>query len=112
MACSRISPMNDLGVRDRHGAISRDRQDGPAADREIKSPAKRHPRVRRRWGGRLFALAAFLLLAGGLSLGVWGKISQQQQVTATAEQVRDLVPSVRVATVEASPATVSVTLPG
>jgi RND family efflux transporter MFP subunit len=53
-----------------------------------------------------------LLLAAGLSLGVWGKISQQEQVTATAEQARDFIPSVRVATVEASPATVSVTLPG
>jgi len=63
-------------------------------------------------GGRLFALVGVLLLAGGLSLGVWGKISQQQQVAATAEQARDLVPSVDDATVQASPATVSVTLPG
>jgi RND family efflux transporter MFP subunit len=104
--------MNDLDVRDRHDVIDRDRQDNPAVDREIESPAKHHPQVRRRWGGRLFALGAFLLLAGGLSLGVWGKISQQQQVTATAERARDFVPRVRVATVEASPATVSVTLPG
>jgi RND family efflux transporter MFP subunit len=84
----------------------------PAVDRKIESPAKHHPRVRGRWGGRLFALGAFLLLASGLSLGVWGKISQQQQVAATAEQARDFVPSVRVATVGASPATVSVSLPG
>src|SRR6202008_2177555 len=34
------------------------------------------------------------------------------QVRATAEGAHDLVPRVRVATVEASPATVSVTLPG
>jgi RND family efflux transporter MFP subunit len=92
--------------------IDRDRQDNPAVDREIKSPAKHRPPVRRRWGGRLFALVGFLLLAGGLSLGVWGKISQQQQVMATAEQARDFVPSVDVATVKASPGTVSVTLPG
>jgi RND family efflux transporter MFP subunit len=104
--------MNDLHVRDRHDAIIRDREDSPAVDREIESPAKHHPRVRRRWGGRLFALGGFLLLAGGLSVGVWGKYSQQQQVTATAEQAREFVPSVRVATVEASPAAVSVTLPG
>jgi RND family efflux transporter MFP subunit len=104
--------MNDLGVRDRDYVIDRDRQDSPAVDRGIKSPAKHHPQVRRRRGGRLFALGGFLLLAGGLSVGVWGKISQQQQVTATTEQTRDFVPSVRVATVEASPATVSVTLPG
>ena len=104
--------MDDIDARVRNDAINRDRQDNPAVDREIESPAKHHPRVRRRWGGRLFALGGFLLLAAGLSLGVWGKISQQEQVTATAEQARDFIPSVRVATVEASPATVSVTLPG
>ena len=104
--------MNDLELRDRDDVIDRDRQDNPAVDREIKSPAKHRPPVRRRWGGRLFALGGFLLLAGGLSLGVSGKISQQQQVMATAEQARDFVPSVDVATVKASPATFSVTLPG
>jgi RND family efflux transporter MFP subunit len=104
--------MNDFDVCDRDDVIDRDRQDNPAVDREIKSPAKHDPQVRRRWGGRLFAVGGFLLLAGGLSLGVWGKISQEQQVMATAEQARDFVPSVDVATVEASPATFSVTLPG
>ena len=104
--------MNDLDVRDRDDVIDRDRQGNPAVDREIKSPAKHRPPVRRRWGGRLFALGGFLLLAAGLSLGVWGQYSQQEQVTATAEQARDFVPSVRVATVEASPGTLSVTLPG
>src|ERR1700746_61975 len=112
MACSRISPMNDLGLREGDYLIDRDRRDSPAVDREIASPAKHHPRVPRQLGGRLFALVGFLLLAGGLSLGVWGKISQQQQVAATAEQARDLVPSVDVATVKASPAAVSGSLPG
>src|ERR1700747_1660755 len=112
IACSRISPMNDLDVRDRGDVIDRDRPDNPAVDRGIKSPAKHHPRARRRWGGRLFARGAFLLLSAGLFLGAGGKISQQQQVAATAEQAHDFVPRVRVATVEASPATVSVTLPG
>ena len=104
--------MNDLDLRDRDDLIDRDRRDSPAVDREFASPAKHHPRVHRRLGGRLFALGGFLLLAGGLSLGVWGKISQQQRVAATAEQTRDFVPSVDVATVKASPATVSVSLPG
>ena len=104
--------MNDLNIRERHDAISRDRQGYPAVDREIESPAKHRLRVRRRWGGRLFALGGFLLLAAGLSLGVWGKISQQEQVTATAREQRDFVPSVHVATIEASPGTVSVSLPG
>jgi RND family efflux transporter MFP subunit len=104
--------MNDLHVRGRHDTIDRDREDSPAVEREIENPSKDRPRLRRRWGGRLFALGGFLLLAGGLSVGVWGKYSQQQQVTATAEQARDFAPNVRVATVEASPAAVSVTLPG
>ena len=104
--------MNDLDLRDRDDVVDRDRQDNPAVDREIKSPTKHRPPVRRRWGGRLFALGGFLLLAASLSLGVWGKISQQQQVMAAAERARDFVPNVRVATVEASPGTVSVTLPG
>lgn len=77
--------MNDLGLRDRDDLIDRDRRDSPAVDREIESPAKHPARVRRRLGGRLFALGTFLLLAGGLSLGVSGKISQQQQVASTAE---------------------------
>jgi RND family efflux transporter MFP subunit len=104
--------MNDFDIRERNDVIDRDRQDNPAVDHEIKSPAKHRPRVRRRWGGRLVALSGFLLLAGGLSVGVWGQHSQQRQVLANAEQERNFVPSVRVATVEASPATVSVTLPG
>jgi RND family efflux transporter MFP subunit len=70
------------------------------------------PQKRRHWGGRLVALGGFLLLAGGLTLGAWGHYSRQRQVMTTAKQERDFVPSVRVATVEASPGTVSVTLPG
>jgi RND family efflux transporter MFP subunit len=41
-----------------------------------------------------------------------GTYSQHQDVTAIARQGRDFVPSLRVAAVEASPATVSVSLPG
>jgi hypothetical protein len=68
--------------------------------------------VQRRRGAQLLALGSFLLLAGGLSLGVWGQYSQQQQVMETARQQRDFVLSVHVATVEAGPGTVSITLPG
>ncbi|HME25179.1 MAG TPA: efflux RND transporter periplasmic adaptor subunit [Acetobacteraceae bacterium] len=53
-----------------------------------------------------------MLLVLGLSLGSWEHSSQRQEVLATAAQQRDFVPEVRVATVEASPGTVSVTLPG
>jgi RND family efflux transporter MFP subunit len=96
--------MNDLYVHDRNDAID------PAA-REIRKPPEQRPRAHR-WGGRLLALGAFLSLAVGLSLGVWEHYSQRQQAMATAGQQLDFVPSVRVATVEPSPGTVSVTLPG
>jgi RND family efflux transporter MFP subunit len=113
MAYSRTCPMNDLYIRDRNDAISRGRQaDNPAVDREIGRPLKHRSRLRRRWGGRLFALGVFLVLAVGLSVGVSGKYSQRQEVTKTARQQRDSIPSLRVATVKASPGTFSVTLPG
>jgi RND family efflux transporter MFP subunit len=110
--------MNDFDVHDRNDAIGRDRKDSQqySQDSNPASPGstekRRKPRSRRRWGGRLFAFAGFLLLASGLSLGAWTSYSQQQQVTATAKAERDFVPGVRVATVEASASTVSVTLPG
>jgi RND family efflux transporter MFP subunit len=102
--------MDDVGIRDRNEGTDPDGQDSPAVDRDIKNPLTHRPR--RRWGGRLFALGGFLLLAGGVSLGALGYYSRQQEVMATAEQERDFVPSLRVATVEASPGIVSVTLPG
>jgi hypothetical protein len=51
-------------------------------------------------------------LGGGLSFGTWENYSRYEEVTATTEQERDVVPGVRVATVEPSPGTMSVTLPG
>jgi RND family efflux transporter MFP subunit len=96
--------MNDHDIHELNYAMDGDRQSSPVVD----CPSH----VRRRWGGRLFALGGFLLLAGGLSLGAWAHYTQRQQVMAMAEQERDFVPSVRVATVEASPGSISVTLPG
>ena len=105
--------MNDLDILDKQDAITRDCPDERVVEAEIEALPKRHqPIRRRRWGGRLMALGAFLLLASGLSLGVWGKYSQQQQVMETAGQQRDFLPSVRVATIEPSRGTFSVTLPG
>ena len=99
--------MNDhgiprLAILDRLGTLTR--------YRHIEKRLTRQQR--RRSGGRLFAFAGFLLLTGGLLLGMRGNYSQQQEVMAAAKQERDFVPSVRVATVEASPTTVSVSLPG
>jgi RND family efflux transporter MFP subunit len=80
-------------------------------DDETGKASKDRPDTRRRWGGRLFGLGAFLLLAAGLAFGASRSYSQQREVMATAGQVRNFVPSVRVATVQASDATVLVTLP-
>jgi RND family efflux transporter MFP subunit len=89
--------MNDIRTRD---------------EGEAQRAPEFRPKARRRWGGRLVALAAFLLLAGGVALGTSRHYAQHQQVMAAAERIRDFVPSVRVATVEASPGIESVVLPG
>src|ERR1700732_3805035 len=112
LPCSRISPMNDLFRPNSNDAIDRNRLDSPTFHREIGKQPSRRTHVGRRRGGRLFALGGFLLLAGGLTLGGWGNYSLKQEVMATARQHHDFVLSLHVATVEANPATVSVTLPG
>jgi RND family efflux transporter MFP subunit len=95
--------MNDVDTHNR--------QHEPAVDRKTEKAPKDRPDTRRRWGGLLFGLGAFLLLAGGLAFGASRSYSQQREVKATAEQLRDFVPSVRVATVRASPGNIVVTLP-
>jgi RND family efflux transporter MFP subunit len=102
--------MNDLDIHDRNDTMNQNHPNNSSSDGNLEN--RQTYRLRRRWGGRLFALGVFSLLAGGLSLGAWGQYSQQQQVMATATQGRDFVPSVRVATIEASPGSVSTTLPG
>jgi RND family efflux transporter MFP subunit len=104
--------MNDLPTSDRDEAVEPGRQSGLMIDREGKSSPKHHPLGHRRWGGRLSALGGLLLLACGLLMGTWRAYSKQQEVMATAQQERDFVPSVSVATIEPSPNTVSVNLPG
>ena len=87
------------------------REHEATVDRETgKLPGER-PAAKRRWGSVLFGLGVSLLLAGGLALGASRSNSQQRAVTATAGQIRDFVPSVRVATVRASPGNIVVTLP-
>ena len=99
--------MNDLDIHDRGEPILRDRGDDLAVDGAIQKL-----QARCLSGGRVFALGGILLLAGGLSLGAWGRYSQWQQARATAAGRRDFIPSVHVATVEANPSSESVTLPG
>jgi RND family efflux transporter MFP subunit len=101
--------MNDLFRPTKIDAIGRDRLDGPT---ESRTQPKRSAHARSRRGRRLFALGGFALLVVGLSLGGWGKYSLNQQVTATTRRAHDFVPSLRVATVVANPATVPVNLPG
>jgi RND family efflux transporter MFP subunit len=103
--------MTDFGHTDRNDAIIWDRKDDVVVDRETPSPTKPRQATQRRWAGRLFATGAFLLLSGGVALGAWGYYSRQQAVMATAQQEHDFVPSLRVATVKASPSVVSVSLP-
>jgi multidrug efflux pump subunit AcrA (membrane-fusion protein) len=104
--------MNDVCIRDRNDAVTLDRQHNPVFDRGIENPPTHRRQQRSRWGGRLFALAGFLLLAGGLSLGAWRYYSQQRQVTVTAERQRDLVPTVRVAKARAADGEMTISLPG
>jgi RND family efflux transporter MFP subunit len=86
------------------------RQGEPSVEPRTDRPPKR-PDRRRRWGGRLLALGAFLLLGGGLAFGATRYYAQQRQVMATAEQRRNFVPSLRVAMVRPSDGVVLVTLP-
>lgn len=104
--------MNDLFRPNKNDAIDRKRSDTPPFHREIEQQPSHRAHVRRRRGGRLFALSGLLLLGGGLTLGGWETYALKQQVIVTTKQERDFVPSLHVATVEANPATVSVTLPG
>jgi RND family efflux transporter MFP subunit len=102
--------MND--IFDRNGAIDHKRLDSSTFHREFEKQPGHRAHGRRRRGGRLFALGGFLLLASGLTLGGWESYALNRQVMVTARQERDSVPGLHVATVEANPATVSVTLPG
>jgi RND family efflux transporter MFP subunit len=52
--------------------------------------------------GRLIILGAAVVLAGALTAGAWTHLTQYRQSADAAEQERDFVPSVRVATVEPS----------
>ncbi|HEY4406770.1 MAG TPA: efflux RND transporter periplasmic adaptor subunit [Xanthobacteraceae bacterium] len=102
--------MNDLDAQDWNHTMNQDHHNDRFGGGNRENRQKHRPHRRR--GGRLFALGGFVVLVSGLSLGAFGQYSQQQQVMAMALQERDFVPSVRVATIGASPDTVSVTLPG
>ncbi len=91
--------------------IERQTPEAPARTRDpggrVPADHDRHTRS----GRRLLGLGALLVLLSGLAAGVWRHYTLRLEVTATAEQHRDFVPSVRVAVVRASEATMSVALP-
>jgi RND family efflux transporter MFP subunit len=88
---------------------ARERVHGPEVDRVPEKPAI--PPKQRRRGGAVLGAVALLLLIGALSIGAWRAYSQHRDAISTAQQRRDFVPRVRVATVKASDPNVTVTLP-
>src|ERR1700744_4747602 len=100
--------MSEIRVRPRVDGVQ-DRRD-PETDRVIALPDPVRKR-RRGYGGALLGAGAFLLLAGGLSIGGWGPFQAPLVGAATTQQSRTLVPDVRVAAVRASDSKITVTLP-
>src|SRR5262249_3872505 len=80
-------------------------------DLDYRRPEGSGPKRDTRPARRLLGLCGLLLLLGGLAIGVWRHYALHLEVTATADEHRDFVPSVLVAAVNASPGTMSVTLP-
>ncbi|WP_454620187.1 efflux RND transporter periplasmic adaptor subunit [Bradyrhizobium cenepequi] len=79
-------------------------------DRKNDPAPVRHGRSRR-WIGRTAGVALGLIGTVALASGAWSHYAQYRQTMATAEQRRDLVPDVRVATVEPSSGIDVVNLP-
>jgi RND family efflux transporter MFP subunit len=62
----------------------------------------------RRW---LLGAATVLPLVGAIALGTWGLLAQDRQAAASTEARQNFVPGVRVAAVQRSPSTTTVSLP-
>ena len=89
-----------------------DRQRKPAGEPLPEAPPEDRQHNRRRPGGRLLGIGALLALIGALAFGGWRYEAQHREAAATAERRADFVPSLSVAAVKASDATMLVTLPG
>jgi RND family efflux transporter MFP subunit len=61
---------------------------------------------------RILSLGALLILVAAVAAGAWSHLAQYREVKAVAEQRRDFVPSVRVASVQAPAGDLVVSLPG
>jgi RND family efflux transporter MFP subunit len=83
----------------------------PAPGHEADPAATPPGAERQRGGGQLLWPGVALLLAAALASGAWSHYTQRREVIATAQQRRDTVPQVRVATVQPSGGTETVSLP-
>ena len=111
MACSRISPMNDLDARTRMTRSTGHRQhDLPSTAR---SRSRQSTAAGAADGAGVCSRLADLCCSPAASRWARGEtIRSSRRSWRLPSSERDFVPSLRVATVEASPGTVSVTLPG
>jgi RND family efflux transporter MFP subunit len=82
-----------------------------ALETDYKTGAALRRADRRHWRGRLPVLGVVLLLVTTLAIGAWSHYEQHRQVIAAAEQSRDLVPEVRVASVQPADSIQIVSLP-
>lgn len=103
--------MHDVSSDHIRQAVSHDVREKRPADRRPETRPKPGAKTHRGWGGRLFALAGFLLLAGGLAYGASRAYLQHQQVMTTAAEHADFVPEVRVGTVKPTSDIMTVSLP-
>ena len=66
---------------------------------------------KRRYGGLLLGIGALVILAAAIALGSWRSYAQYREALAIAQQHRDFVPRLRVASIKASDDVFQVTLP-
>jgi RND family efflux transporter MFP subunit len=81
------------------------------AEPAFPDKSKKSVKGQHRRGGRLLALAGFLLLCAALAYGGWQYSLREKDVATTTEHRREFVPKLRTATVAASPNTIAVSLP-
>jgi RND family efflux transporter MFP subunit len=80
-------------------------------DRETDKAPATPGADKRRWRGRLSGFGVVLVFGSALASGAWNHYAQHRQTVAVAEQTRDFVPQVRVASVLPSDGTRVVSLP-
>jgi RND family efflux transporter MFP subunit len=80
-------------------------------DPKSVDPTAKRPGPGRRTA-RWLGLGVVLAVAATVGTGAWSHLSQYRLVKATADQQRDFVPTVRVATVQAAGSALVVSLPG